>query len=152
MPNPPPFLAEITAQLHKELPLTRAMDVQLSEWDGSLVKITAPLAPNHNHTDTAFGGSIASLAILAGYTALFLVLRDRDIDAHILIQKSAIEFLRPIDTDLTATASLPPVAELDAFIKILHHKRRSRLSIDSRILANDTLAATHTGLYVAIRH
>ncbi|HUO08459.1 MAG TPA: YiiD C-terminal domain-containing protein [Phycisphaerae bacterium] len=151
MPTPPPFLTQITEVLHTDLPLTRAMGVQLTQWDGRSVTLTAPLAPNHNHTDTAFGGSISSIAILAGYTALFLLLRDRDIAAHLLIQKSAIEFLRPIDTDLTAEASLPPPAEIEAFLQTLQQKRRGRLSLESRVLAKNTLSATHTGLYVAIR-
>jgi thioesterase domain-containing protein len=152
MPALPPYLSEITKLLHKELPLTHAMGVQLTAWDGISVELTAPLEPNVNHTATAFGGSIASLAILAGYTALFLVLRDRSIPAHLLIQKSAIDFLRPIDTALIATASLPAASELDVFLATLQQKRRSRLTMESRILAKDTLAATHTGLYVAIRH
>ena len=151
MPALPPYLAEITELLHKELPLTHAMGAELTAWDGATVQLTAPLAPNVNHTATAFGGSIASLAILAGYTTLFLLLRDRSIPAHLLIQKSAIDFLRPIDTTFTATATLPAPAELDAFLTTLQQKRRSRITMDSRILANDTLAATHTGLYVAIR-
>jgi thioesterase domain-containing protein len=152
MPALPPYLADITKLLHKELPLTGAMGVQLTAWDGGSVQLTAPLEPNVNHTATAFGGSIASLAILAGYTALFLLLRDRSIAAHLLIQKSAIDFLRPIDTSLTATATLPAASDLQTFLDTLQQKRRSRLTMESRILANQTLAATHTGLYVAIRH
>ncbi|MGN6369567.1 MAG: YiiD C-terminal domain-containing protein [Phycisphaerae bacterium] len=147
----PPYLAEITALLHQELPLTRAMGVQLSAWDGATVQLTAPLEPNVNHTATAFGGSIASLAILAGYTALFLLLRDRAIPAHLLIQKTAIDFLRPINSSLTATATLPPPTELDPFLLTLQQKRRGRITVESRILSEDTLAATHAGLYVAIR-
>ena len=151
MPSLPPYLAEITTLLHKELPLTHAMGAELTAWDGSTVQLTAPLAPNVNHTSTAFGGSIASLAILAGYTALFLLLRDRSIPAHLLIQKSTTDFLRPIDTTFTATATLPATPELETFLTTLHQKRRSRITMDSRIISNDTLAATHTGLYVAIR-
>ena len=128
------------------------MGVELVQWDGATVTLRAPLAPNHNHTDTAFGGSISSLAILAGYTALFLLLRERGAAAHLLIQKSSIDFLRPIDTDLTASATLPGPAEIDAFLETLLSKRRSRLALESRVLSNDTLAATHSGLYVAIRH
>ena len=145
-----PYLAEITAVLHKDLPLTRAMGVQLTCWDGATVSLTAPLEPNHNHTATAFGGSIASLSILAGYTALYLLLRDRDVRAHILIQKSAIEFLRPIDTDLTASATLPRPETLNPFLQGLQQKRRGRVTLESRVLAKDALSATHTGLYVAI--
>ena len=151
MPALPPYLADITKLLHSELPLTNAMGVELTAWDGSTVQLTAPLAPHVNHTATAFGGSIASLAILPGYTPLFLVLRDRALLAHILIQKSALDFVRPIDTTFTAIATLPAAAELDAFLTTLQQKRRSRITMDSRILTKDMLAATHTGLYVAIR-
>lgn len=146
----PTTLADITALLHKDLPLTRAMGVQLTQWNGATVALTAPLAPNHNHTDTAFGGSISSLSILAGYTLLFLLLRDRGVHAHLLIQKSTTDFLRPIDTELTATADLPAASLVEDFFAMLAQKRRARLTVESRILAQGALAATHTGLYVAI--
>ena len=82
------LLRETEAFLHDQIPLTQAMGVRLESYDASGLILTAPLAPNHNHLGTAFGGSLATLAILAGYTLLWLELGDRS--SHIVIQESQI--------------------------------------------------------------
>jgi thioesterase domain-containing protein len=141
---------DITAYLHNEIPLTRAMELRATGWDGQTVTLAAPLAPNENHTETAFGGSIASMAFLAGYSLLYLIFQERSISTRILIQKSSIEFLRPIDDQLIATACCPPPRELEEMIDTLRRKRRARMTITSQVLSGTTLAATQSGLYVAM--
>jgi thioesterase domain-containing protein len=150
MPDSSPSpLDPINAYLRTELPLTHAMGIAVTSWDGHTVTLTAPLAPNMNHADTAFGGSIAALGILAGYTLLFLAMRDRQISNRLLIQKSEVDFLRPIDTELRATATAPDSPTLDTFLETLRRKRRARISLPSSIFTGQLLAATHTGLYIA---
>jgi thioesterase domain-containing protein len=142
--------AEVTGILHTEIPLTKAMGLRVDSWDGQTVKLTAPLEPNVNHTDTAFGGSIASLALLAGYSLMFLLLRDRQISTRILIQKSTVEYLLPIDAEFSASATCPTPAALEEFFLVLQKKRRSRMALTSQVLSRHMVAATHTGLYVAM--
>jgi thioesterase domain-containing protein len=145
-------LLEITERLHREIPLTGVMAATVTAWDGRRVTVSAPLAPNHNHTETAFGGSIAALGILAGYAALHLLLQERGVAAHVLIQKSTMEFVRPIDTDFVAVATLPAETEVKAFLDAVQHKRRGRMTVESTVLSGETVAATHVGIYVAILH
>jgi thioesterase domain-containing protein len=139
-----------TAYLHDEIPLTRAMGMAVSSWDGRTVSLTAPLEPNQNHTDTAFGGAISSLGIMAGYCLVHLLLQERRISHRLLIQKSTIDYLRPIDADMTATACVPEAGELAEFLETLLHKRRARLTLHSQVQCRRMLAATQTGLYVAM--
>jgi len=143
-------LAEITTYLHEELPLTRAMGVEAAQWDGKSLMLRAPLELNVNHTDTAFGGSISSLGILAGYMLLYLATKERGISCRLLIQKSTTEFLRPIDTVITATAALPGDEALGDFVSMLVRKRKARLELETQVLSRKTLAAVQRGLYVAI--
>src|SRR4051794_1861633 len=100
-------LPEVTTFLHHEIPIIRAMGIQLVGWDGVTVTVAAPLAPNQNHADTAFGGSIATVGIVAGYSLLHLIFLERQLSTRILIQKSSTEYLRPIDEDMTALATVP---------------------------------------------
>src|SRR5690606_33240492 len=58
---------ETEAFLHAKIPLARAMGVRVERCDSEGLVLTAPLEPNHNHLGTAFGGSLAALATLAGY-------------------------------------------------------------------------------------
>ncbi len=142
--------AAVTAYLHDEIPLTRAMGLAVAAWDGRTVTLTAPLAPNQNHADTAFGGSISALGIMAGYCLVYLLLGERRISNRLLIQKSSIDYLRPIDAGMTATATAPEPAALEEFLSTLQTKRRARLTLPSQIHTQRLLAATHTGLYVAM--
>lgn len=142
--------ADATAHLHTEIPLTRAMQLTVTSWDGRTVTLLAPLAPNQNHADTAFGGSISTAGIMAGFVLLHLLFNDRDISTRVLIQKSSTDFLRPIDTDFISTASAPPPEKLEEFLGTIRRKRRSRIELASEVRSNNALCATHTGLFVAM--
>jgi len=143
-------LPEVTAHLQDEIPIIRAMGIQLVGWDGTTVTVAAPLTPNQNHADTAFGGSIATIGIVAGYSLLHLIFLERQLSTRILIQKSSTEYLRPIDEDMTATSSVPNPALLEEFLETMKRKRRARMEIESNILSRKAIAATHRGLFVAM--
>jgi thioesterase domain-containing protein len=140
--------AAVNAFLHGEIPLTRAMGMAVTAWDGQAVTLTAPLEPNLNHADTAFGGSIASMGIMAGYCLAYLILAERKISNRLLIQQSSVEFLRPIDGEMTARACVP--ADVAAFVELLEKKRRARLTLTAAVSCKGLLAARHTGVYVAM--
>ena len=85
---------ETEAFLHAKIPLARAMGVRVERCDSEALVLTAPLEPNHNHLGTAFGGSLAALATLAGYAFLWRELRDPD--AHIVIRRSELDYRHPV--------------------------------------------------------
>jgi len=145
-------LPDVTAYLHAEIAITRAMGIEVAAWDGTTVTLAAPLAPNLNHADTAFGGSISTLGILAGYSLLHLIFLERKLSTRILIQKSETDFLRPIDDAMRATAAISTPAALDDFLDTIQRKRRARMEVESKILCRNVLAATHRGLFVAMKY
>ena len=99
--------------LHNQIPLARAMGVRVESYDSEQLTLSAPLAANHNHLGTAFGGSLAALALLAGYSLLWLELGDRA--AHIVISESAFKFRRPVCGRLRATWRRPGAEALQRF-------------------------------------
>ncbi|MCA9006393.1 MAG: YiiD C-terminal domain-containing protein [Planctomycetaceae bacterium] len=140
---------EVTAYLHQHIPVTRAMQISvLPVSDGSL-KLSAKLTPNLNHQETAFGGSIASLGILAGWTLIHLKLRVDQQNYKIVIQKSEIEFLRPIEADFTAECPLPDESVWSLFHNSLQRKRRGRIALESTVKVNGQTAAVINGTFVA---
>lgn len=142
--------AVLTSYLHAHLPLTGAMGIQVLACTGEGVTLRAPLAPNLNHTDTAFGGSLSALGIVAGWALLHAALLDHQVSARLLIQRSAIDFIRPADADLTATCRFPDSAALGSFLEALQTRRRARLELTAAIYSAKTLAATNQGAYVAL--
>ena len=143
------LLRETTAYLHKQIPLTRAMGAEVAAYDGVELAVTAPLALNHNHLGTAFGGSLNALATLAGYALVWLELRDRT--AHLVIRKSQIRFLRPVQKDVRAVCRAPDGGTLAEFRENFARKGKARLELRVEILENEELAVEFVGTFVAIR-
>ncbi|MGE5240286.1 MAG: YiiD C-terminal domain-containing protein, partial [Bacteroidota bacterium] len=61
---------ELERYLHEQIPLSKAMGVEVMEASGEKVELAAPFAPNINHLETVFGGSASAVAILAAWTLL----------------------------------------------------------------------------------
>ncbi|HKE43757.1 MAG TPA: YiiD C-terminal domain-containing protein, partial [Steroidobacteraceae bacterium] len=63
-------IGRLKAWMNAEIPLTRHIDVRIAGYDQDTLTLLAPLAANSNHKGTAFGGSLFSLAVLAGWGLL----------------------------------------------------------------------------------
>jgi thioesterase domain-containing protein len=144
-------LAETTQYLHDHIPITRHLGAVAEAYDGSSLRLAAPLAPNINHRATAFGGSMSALAILAGWALLHLNLRDRGIEARLVIQRSELDFEEPVDGDFTATAALPPDADWERFLKTFERRGRARVRVCGTIQFAAGTGGSYEGTYVAVR-
>jgi len=142
-------LADLERTLHAEIPLTRAMGVTVARFDAAGLTLRAPLEPNINHKSTAFGGSLATLATLAGWGLLQLLLRDQR-PVTVVIQESRIQYLRPVAEDLQATCALPRAGELEKFLQRLARKGMARIELEVLIPAGGATAVTFHGLFVAL--
>ncbi len=135
--------------LHEQIPLTRAMGVQMESYDGSQLVVTAPLEPNHNHLGTAFGGSLSALATLAGYAMLWLQLGDRH--AHIVIRESTLRYKRPVRGTLRAVCLRPDDASMTAFRNTFADTGKARLALQVQIIDADQICVLFEGTFVALR-
>ena len=114
------------------------------------VVLEAPLAPNLNHRATAFGGSVAAQAILAGWALVHLTL-DRDgVVARTVIQKSDVAYLEPIEEDFQAHAAPVPDAAWRRFRRTLDRFGRARLRVQVEVRCRATVVARLRGEYVAL--
>lgn len=143
----PDRLRETEKFLHEKIPLTRAMEVHVQSNDERQLTLTAPLAANHNHLGTAFGGSLAALAMLTGYALLWLDLGDRA--AYIVISESSLKFRRPVRGELQATCNRPDA--LADFRRTFEAKGKARLTLEVEIRSEGEVAVAFTGTYVARR-
>jgi thioesterase domain-containing protein len=143
-------LDEFTRYLHEHIPLTRHLGAVVEAWDGATVRLGAPLAPNLNHRSTAFGGSLSALAILSGWALVHLALRERGIEARVVIQRTELDFVEPVDGDFTATSALPPAKDWERFLKTLERHRRARITVASTLRWPSGVGGEHRGTYVAV--
>ncbi len=135
--------------LHQAIPLTEAMQIDEIEYSGGLLRLGAPLEPNLNDKGTGFAGSIASIATLSGWCLLTLWLRDRGIDADVMIAKSEQRYLAPVTDRLEAIASLPDDDVVEQFWQRFQEKQRARLPI-SVAIGNEKVLFELQGDYAAV--
>jgi thioesterase domain-containing protein len=143
---------DVEAYLSEYIPLSAGMDVEVIEASPHRVTLGAPLRPaNLNHQSTAFGGSVAALAILAGWTQVHLRLQDEGIRAQTVIQSSSVHYDAPIHGDFQATSD--PIAHRDwsRFTRGISKHGKGRVHVSVQVTAGGATAATFTGAYVALR-
>nr|WP_256368154.1 MULTISPECIES: YiiD C-terminal domain-containing protein [unclassified Marinobacterium] len=136
--------------LHQAIPLTAAMQIDEIDYTGNQLQLSAPLEPNLNDKGTGFAGSIASIATLSGWCLLTLWLRERGIDADVMIAKSEQRYLAPVTDRLKAVATLPDDAVVEQFWQRFQEKQRARLPI-SVAVGNEQTVFELQGDYAAIQ-
>src|ERR1700722_283011 len=145
-----PSEMRVERYLHQYIPLSAAMGVQVRTATVGHVKLAAPLAPNVNHTDTVFGGSAAALATLSAWTLLHLRLEEAQLNARLVIQRSRMEYEKPIPGDFEAVCDFGDDAAWDRFRTTLSRHGRARLTLSSHLVHRTNRVASFEGDFVAL--
>jgi thioesterase domain-containing protein len=143
------LLLDLQAYLHAHIPLSKSMEVAVDSVSDTTVVLRAPLAPNINHRDTAFGGSVSALAILAAWSLLHTRTRAAGLTSRLVIQRNSIEYECPIAGEFTARAQLDEQA-WTRFSEMLARKGKARIVVGSQIEYEGQIAARFTGDFVAL--
>jgi thioesterase domain-containing protein len=143
------LLREIEEFFYEKIPITRAMGVRVIKYDGGQLRLAAPIALNHNHLGTAFGGSLSALATLAGYGLIWLEMGDKM--AHVVIRNSELSFRRPVRGEIEAICRRPSEDELLMFKNAFAQHHKARISLDVTIEEEGLVAVEFRGLFVALR-
>jgi len=114
------------------------------------VVLSAPLAPNTNHHATVFGGSAAALAMLAAWSLLHTRLRAAGVSSRLVIQRSSLEYLRPMAGEFIARATLATMPDWVRFNAALARRRPARISVQTVIEHAGEIAVRFTGEFVAV--
>ncbi|MBU6247445.1 MAG: YiiD C-terminal domain-containing protein [Xanthomonadaceae bacterium] len=138
--------------IRDEIPLARAMDLQLQAHAPDRLSLAVPLAPNVNDKGCAFGGSLVSLMTLAGWAMVELALRERGEDCDVFVGESTVRYLAPVWTDFRADAELAPESDWATFFATLGARGRARIEVSCTVPGGDgTPAATLAARFVAKR-
>ncbi len=143
---------ELEAYLYHQIPLTQAIGIRVEQAALDKVILFAPLANNINHKHTAFGGSLHAVATLACWSLLYVNLQAIHHDpAQIVITRSEIDYLHPVDTDFRAECVMPNEIIWNRFIQILRLKGRARLSLSAKIYQQNRLCVDYQGVFAALK-
>ncbi len=136
--------------LQEHIPLCRAMAVRVERVAADEVVLAAPLAPNLNHRGTAFGGSVAALAVLAGWSWLAGRFAGRAPPPRLVIQQQTVRYLEPVAAEFSATCRAPAGDAWRRFLRVLDARGRGRSELEAEVRCGGRLAAQFTGHYVAV--
>ncbi len=142
--------AKLRDYLRGNIPLAAAMQVDVLSAGEDTVRIGAPLAPNINHRDTAFGGSVAALAILASWSLLHLRLRAAGVASQLVIQRGSVDYDRPIAGAFSARATLRAAADWQPFVNGLQRRGKARIAVLAALEYEGTVAGRFHGDFVAL--
>ncbi len=144
-------LRALQAALNAEIPITAALGLWVAGFEAGALTLAAPLAPNINHKDTAFAGSLNAVLTLAGWSMLWLIVYCEAIPAKVVIQDSAIRYLRPVAYDFLAECRLPASAQVERFLLILRRKGKARMELTAEIREAGEVVVAFSGRYVVQR-
>lgn len=138
--------ASLASAYHRLIPISKAMGIAVKDYDGARLTLTAPLAANVNHQMSAFGGSLFSLAALAGWGLLQLKLTELRLDCNTVIAGGNVAYKRPVFADFDCICELPP--DWDTIAAGLAASGRASLELTPWITVADETAMTFSGKYV----
>lgn len=117
------------ASVRDEIPMLSYMQTSLESWDGHSLCIAAPLAPNTNDKNTAFAGSLATLATVTGWATLTLWAKSQYVPCLVAAADSHIRYRKPVMSDFKAIAILPSAEDLAGLTARIASHGRGRVSV-----------------------
>ncbi len=142
--------AALQAYLRTRIPLAAAMQIEVLAADAEAVRIGVPLAPNTNQHGTAFGGSVATLAMLTAWSLLHVRLQAAGIPNQLVIQRGCVEYERPIAGAFSARSSLRAAADWPPFVNGLRRRGKARIAVRVALEYEGATAARFDGEFVAL--
>ncbi len=143
------MIEALESYLHAQIPLSAAMDIRVLAANTQGVRLSAPLAPNVNHHQTAFGGSISTLATLACWTYVYVLLKGVSFDGNLVIHQNEIEYVKPILGDFEALTLPVETDEIGRFLETLRKRGKSRLTVRADVVSAGEVCARFSGRFVA---
>jgi len=123
------------------------MGITVAGYTGTQLKLSAPLTENINHQQSAFGGSLFSVAALAGWGLLQLKFTELGLDCNTVIATGEVSYRRPVYSDFECRCELP--GNWNEFIDKLKANGRASLTLSPQIIVDRQPAMILDGKYVA---
>lgn len=124
---------KLTQFFGDHLPITQFMGLDIESYDGQTLILTAPLEPSLNDKQTAFGGSLYNVAVMACWGMVYLKTQERGIQCNQVVTEGNVKYIAPVTGRLRAICHAPKDEELNAFFKSFDEKGKARISLDAVI-------------------
>ena len=137
------------SEIKKKIPITQKMGMKFIEFNPQTVKISVELAPNINHVQSAFGGSIYSAAATACYGLFRAMAEIHGFNENFLvIQDATIEYKKPVKKDFVVIARKQSHLDINSFLETVKKSNKGRLPLEADVLVDDQKCAVFRAHYV----
>jgi len=143
-------IQDVQDYLYDHIPITQHLGIQVMDATDTWIKLSAPLEANLNHRNTAFGGSLSSIGIMAGWALLHRWLTGQGLSVRLVIQHSEMDFLKPVDDDFVAKCQFESPDACARFINMLKRKGKARMTLNTDITCHEQVMAKNKGDFVAV--
>jgi thioesterase domain-containing protein len=146
-----PLLEELQATLQREIPMCGQMGIRVHDRDADALVMRLPLAPNRNHQQSAFAGSLNALCTITGWGSVYLLLRELGREGNIVIRRSTIRYQEPVTAVEILARCHPISAEArQYFLEMLGDKGQAKLDLTVEVPGKDGAAVSFSGSYVVL--
>ena len=143
--------SDLQRYLHEHIPLSRMMEVTVVKANPTGVQLSAPIAPNINHRDSVFGGSLSALAILSAWSYLHMRLTQESIACRLVIQHNSMHYDEPALGTFEATVDAIADGQWLRFSRTLHRMGKARITLHAALTGHGRHLGSFEGQFVAIR-
>ncbi len=135
----------------KNLPITQFMEMDVESYDGKTLILHAPLNPNINDKQTAFGGSLYNASVMACWGMAYLKTQEAGIVCNQVVTKACIEYKAPVQGAIRAICQAPDDETIEEFITAFKNKGRARITLQANIECSGRLAVEFEGCYAILK-
>lgn len=139
-------MESLESALHAQIPISRHMGIKVTSYDGQTLVLEAPLANNINHQQSAFGGSLFSIAALTGWGLIQLKLSELYIEANTVIAGGDVSYDLPVLSQLKCECKLEE--NYTEFVNKLTKKGKASLILKPTIVLDHANAMSFSGKFV----
>ncbi|MCB0385687.1 MAG: YiiD C-terminal domain-containing protein [Bdellovibrionales bacterium] len=137
--------------IHDQIPISQAMGLEELHISEEGLKLSARLLPNRNHRGTAFGGSLNSIMLLAGWAWLHQWLEREKVAAYVVVRDCATRFYSAIAKDFVVEVESPPVEVEARFLRTWQKRGIAQLPLLIRSYGDKRVAVVMKAQFAAVR-
>ena len=140
---------ELQAFLHANIPATAALSLSVVDITPDSLILSVPHAPNRNHKNTVFGGSIALAATVGGWAMVHS--RFPEAAGNIVIQQGETRYLHPANGDLTVITRAAAEEDWRKMKEMFEQRGKGKIVLETEIFSDGVKAAVFSGKFVALK-
>lgn len=136
---------QVQALWREQIPISEQMGIRIVQYTGKRFEVRAAFNANINPHGTLFAGSGYSLAALAGWGLVYMMLKEHDLNGTILLARAEMEYQRPVNQEPIARANYH---EVQGSMQPLRQGKSTRLEVQVIVFDKDGDAARFVGEFV----